>query len=196
MCFGGGGDNKIEETADQRELAEIGLEQFDQYMAMYPDVENQFFEDVERMNTSQSYERGAGYAATNVSSAYSDANQDMVNSLTRSGVNPNSGTFTQAINTSASDEGTARFNNANQTQQAIQDSYLQGKSNIVSMGQGLETQAIQGMGNIAAESGRNAINDAYRSYDKSAGKRAAIATGVGAGLGAWDGYRNSREEDI
>lgn len=194
MCMGGGGGGEIKETADQKELAEIGLQQFDRYMSMYPDIENQYFNDIEKLNTSESYQRGADVATTNVGSAYSQARDDLQTDMTSAGVNPNSGGFKQAIASTGTSEGVDRLQNVGRTQQAIQDSYLGGKAGIVAMGQGQEAQAVQGFGNIARASGQEAADDAFRDYNRSANRRSAIATGVGVGLGAYDGYQENKDD--
>ncbi len=184
MCLGGGGSNEVKETKDQKELAQIGLEQYQTYQNLYPDVENEFFNQVDRLGSSETFQRGAGNASANVSSSFSQGRTDTINALSQNGVNPNSGRFVSALTDISSGEGASRFNNSNSAQMSLQDAMLQGKSNIVAMGQGQETEAIQGFGDISRESGRSAINDAYQGYQNFSNRRSAIATGVGIGVGA------------
>ena len=182
MC-GGGGSNEVKETGAEKELARIAYDKFTQYRSMYPDIENEFFTSVDKLNSSSAINRAADSATTNVNAAYSQAVDNGVKQMTSSGIDPSSGRFRQAISDMNRDKQVATFDNANRTQQTLQDNYLQGKSNIVRMGHGLETEALQGFGQIASASGQNAIDSAYRSHNRRAGNRSAIATGVGAGIG-------------
>ena len=44
--MGGGGDNKIEETEEQRELERIALEQWNDYQLNMIPLENEYIKDV------------------------------------------------------------------------------------------------------------------------------------------------------
>ncbi len=195
MCIGGGSGGEIEETSDQKELAQIGIDQWNDYQQMYPEVEQEFFDSVGRLNSAGTKQRAANDGAVNTGSAYSDVREGALESLSSQGVNPNSGGFKQAITGIGESESMSRTHNANQTQQAVQDSYLQGKASITGMGLGQQAEAIQGFSQIASDSGRKAIDDAYQDYGESSNRRSTIATGAGVALGAYDNSRKGVDNE-
>lgn len=194
MCFGGGGGS-IEETEDQKVLAEIGMDKWRSYQQMYPEMEQMLFDDVGKLNTQDYKQRAANEASAAVSGAYTGANRQAIDIMAQQGVDPSSGRFADTIDDLSTAEAISKSHNVNRTQQAVQDQYLQGKSAIVAMGQGQEAEAIQGFGDIAQASSREAISDAYNDYEEMAGNRSAIATAAGAGVGVAKNYKSSKDEE-
>lgn len=194
MCFGGGGDASIDETEDQKELAQIGIEKWQDYQEMYPEVEAEFFSSVERLDSDSYQQRAANEGATSVSDAYTDAANETTGQILATGSNPNSGRFKGAINALDTGEAVSRATTSTQAQQSLQDSYLTGKSNIVAMGNGVEGEALQGFGEIAQASGNKAISDAQSSYNSSANTQSAVGTAIGTGAGLYSLNKASDEE--
>jgi hypothetical protein len=190
----GGDDTSIEETEDEKMLAQIGVEKFRDYKRLYTDVENEFFDSVDDLNSEETMQRGANAASVNVSEAYSDANSAMKDSMAKSGINPNESGFKQAVMDSASREKSARITNPAKTQQALQDQHLTGKQAIVAMGQGQEADAINGFATIANESANEASSQAIRDFDDYQSNLSTIATGAGMAAGAYNNATKEHEE--
>lgn len=189
----GGDSNEIKETADQKELMSIALDKFKRYRTTYPDIENKFFDQVQNTDSETNLQAIANEGAANVNSVTSGQAQQAIQSLNQNRVNPNSGQFKQAI-TGLGDQGAInRADNVSRSQQSLQDARLSGLQSITALGQGQEAQAIQGFGNIAANSQQQAINSGFNSFNRRQGNAQTAATALGAGAAIamnYDPYGN------
>lgn len=186
MC-GGGGDPKIKETPEQKELARIAVERWNKYKEMYLPVEQEYFDLVEKMDQKSTQKRAAGTAAVNVESAFADAIQNDVAMMTSqgSGVDPSSGKFQSAVADHAERKGAARSENMSMTEQAVKDNYIKGLQSIVAMGNNQASEAISGMGEVAQRSSDVARSEAVSDFRKDQGDEAAVGMVAGAGYGAY-----------
>ena len=179
--MGGGGDNKIEETAEQREQADVAMMQWKDYLNKYRPFEDAFMEDVDRMNTGQQYNQVAGLAAVPVESQFSTAVRDTSRAMVSGGLNPTSGAFKSNLSKLDRAKSTTKADNMNQAQVGQQNRYVSGISNIVRMGQGQETEAVQGFGDLASMSSRKAYNDANNALNNRRDNQQLAGAVVGAG---------------
>lgn len=179
--MGGGGDNKIEETPEQRAQADVAMMQWKDYLNKYRPFEDAFMEDVDRMNTSQQYNQVAGLAAVPVESQFSTAVRDTSRAMVSGGLNPTSGAFKSNLSKLDRAKSTTKADNMNQAQVGQQNRYVSGISNIVRMGQGQETEAVQGYGDLATNSARKAGNDANIALNNRRDNQQLAGAVVGAG---------------
>lgn len=179
--MGGGGDNKIEETAEQRAQADVAMMQWKDYLSKYRPFEDAFMEDVDRMNTGQQYNQVAGIAAVPVESQFSTAVRDTSRAMVSGGLNPTSGAFKSNLSKLDRAKSTTKADNMNQAQVGQQNRYVSGISNIVRMGQGQETEAVQGYGDLATNSARKAGNDANIALNNRRDNQQLAGAVVGAG---------------
>lgn len=179
--MGGGGDNKIEETPEQRAQAEVAMMQWKDYLSKYRPFEDAFMEDVDRMNTGQQYSQVAGLAAIPVESQFSTAVRDTSRAMVSGGLNPNSGAFKSNLSKLDRAKSTTKADNMNQAQVGQQNRYVSGISNIVRMGQGQETEAVQGFSDLASMSSRKAYNDANNALNNRRDNQQLAGAVVGAG---------------
>ena len=179
--MGGGGDNKIEETPEQRAQADVAMMQWKDYLNKYRPFEDAFMEDVDRMNTGQQYNQVAGIAAVPVESQFSTAVRDTSRAMVSGGLNPNSGSFKSNLSKLDRAKSTTKADNMNQAQVGQQNRYVSGISNIVRMGQGQETEAVQGYGDLATNSARKAGNDANIALNNRRDNQQLAGAVVGAG---------------
>lgn len=179
--MGGGGDNKIEETPEQRAQADVAMMQWKDYLSKYRPFEDAFMEDVDRMNTGQQYNQVAGLAAIPVESQFSAAVRDTSSAMVSRGINPTSGAFKSNLSKLDRAKSTTKADNMNQAQVGQQNRYVGGISNIVRMGQGQETEAVQGYGDLATNSARKAGNDANNALNNRRDNQQIAGAVVGAG---------------
>lgn len=179
--MGGGGDNKIEETPEQRAQADVAMMQWKDYLNKYRPFEDAFMEDVDRMNTGQQYNQVAGLAAVPVESQFSTAVRDTSRAMVSGGLNPTSGAFRSNLSKLDRAKSTTKADNMNQAQVGQQNRYVSGISNIVRMGQGQETEAVQGYGDLATNSARKAGNDANIALNNRRDNQQLAGAVVGAG---------------
>ena len=179
--MGGGGDNRIEETPEQRAQADVAMMQWKDYLNKYRPFEDAFMEDVDRMNTGQQYNQVAGIAAVPVESQFSTAVRDTSRAMVSGGLNPTSGAFKSNLSKLDRAKSTTKADNMNQAQVGQQNRYVSGISNIVRMGQGQETEAVQGYGDLATNSARKAGNDANIALNNRRDNQQLAGAVVGAG---------------
>ena len=179
--MGGGGDNKIEETPEQRAQADVAMMQWKDYLNKYRPFEDAFMEDVDRMNTGQQYNQVAGLAAVPVESQFSTAVRDTSRAMVSGGLNPNSGSFKSNLSKLDRAKSTTKADNMNQAQVGQQNRYVSGISNIVRMGQGQETEAVQGFSDLSSMSSRKAYNDANNALNNRRDNQQLAGAVVGAG---------------
>jgi len=180
--MGGGGDNKIEETEQQKALAEVSMKEWQNYLDKYRPFENAYMDDVERMNTTQQYNQVAGLSAVPVESEFSNAVAETSSAMTRGGINPNSGMFKSQMGKLDRAKSSVKADSMSQAQLGQQNRYVGGINNIVRMGQGQATEAIQGFGDMASMSGQKAYNDARNAMQNRNDNAQIGGQVIGAGV--------------
>jgi hypothetical protein len=189
--MGGGGDNKIEETEQQKALAEVSMKEWRNYLDKYRLFENAYMDDVDRMNTSQQYDQVAGLAAVPVESEFTNAVMQTSDAMVGAGLNPNSGIFKAELDKLDRRKAQVKADSMSQAQLGQQNRYLGGIQNIVRMGQGQATEAVQGFGDMASMSGQKAYNDARNTLENRSNNAQiggqVIGAGVRYGLRQYDG---------
>ena len=183
MC--GGGD-KPKQTAEEKELGRIAVERWNDYQVRFKPIEDQYINDVQM--TDSDFNQVRGSTATSVQQAFSGAETDLTNNLFASGVDPSSGAFIDALDGVSQDRGLSLGTGINEAENAVDNAHVQGLQNVVAMGQGQATQAIDGMGQMAGNATNEAINRSNNSFqERSAGLQLA-GTVAGAGTAM---YMNS-----
>jgi len=178
---GGGGDNKIEETEQQKAFAEVAMKQWQDYQQRYRPYENEFMGKVDRLNSENSYQQAADLASVPVESSFTGAVTNSAQQMTQAGINPNSGMFQEELNKIDRKKQQTKSDYQNQAQVSQQDRYTSGIQNIVRMGQGQSTQAMQGLGDVASMANQRAQNDAQLSAQNRYGNQQVVGGVVGAG---------------
>jgi hypothetical protein len=178
----GGSDNEIEETEQQKALAEVSMKEWQNYLDKYRPFENAYMDDVERMNTTQQYNQVAGLSAVPVESEFSNAVAETSSAMTRGGINPNSGMFKSQMGKLDRAKSSVKADSMSQAQLGQQNRYVGGINNIVRMGQGQATEAIQGFGDMASMSGQKAYNDARNAMQNRNDNAQIGGQVIGAGV--------------
>lgn len=180
--MGGGGDNKIEETEQQKALAEVSMKEWRNYLDKYRPFENAYMDDVDRMNTSQQYDQVAGLAAVPVESEFTNAVMQTSDAMVGAGLNPNSGIFKAELDKLDRRKAQVKADSMSQAQLGQQNRYVGGIQNIVRMGQGQATEAVQGFGDMASMSGQKAYNDARNTLENRSNNAQIGGQVIGAGV--------------
>ncbi|MGP3789759.1 hypothetical protein [Pseudomonas sp. B392_1p] len=180
MSGGGGGDNKVKDTPEQRYAAQVAAEKWNYSQSALAPLENQYMANVEDMDSAgrMSYIRGA----TNQASMdnLSQGLQQVDSQLGLAGINPNSGrwTGTQAdLAEQGAQHGGETMGRA-QFQQGAEK--VTGLQNIVAMGSGQSTQAQSGLNDIAAQSAATARSDAVNSFNRKSANLQLLGAAAGA----------------
>ena len=177
----GGGDTSVKETPQEQALAKVAMSQWQDYLKTYVPFENTYMDEVDRLNTGAQYDTAATLSALPIEAAYSEAVTDTAGAMVQRGINPNSAKFKEQMTDIDTAKRAAKADNINQAQVGQQSRYLDGVSNVVAMGQGQATTAINGMSDIATQSSREAYSKANRALQRNSDRRAVVGAAVGAG---------------
>lgn len=179
QCMGGGGGGKIDEPNDAKALVDIANATMQRYETVVAPIENEFIAESLNYDNEDRGEQLAGQAQAGTSVAYSEAAGDDVDAMTSSGINPNSGTFTSALDDRYMDSAASATGSVSRSRQALQDAGITAKQNIVAMGQGKETQAIDGLNSMAVDSTQRARDEAFSDHNDNAAKNYAVGSAIG-----------------
>lgn len=142
--YGGGGGQTPQTNPEERELAKISQEKWDEYKARYVPLENQWIANVGRLNDRSYHNDAAGMAANEVKSQYGEQTSGLAKSMSgqRTGSNDY---LSQANNITQS---------VNRAGIGVTDRSLRGTQDVIAMGQGQSVAGIEGLGSVA----ENAVN--------------------------------------
>lgn len=181
---GGGGDNKIEETAYEKQLSRIAKEKWDDYQRRWKPFETKAIKDVTGDTTSME-RMTAG-----------KINADIAQSFQRKaieGIDPSSGRAMMIGRTADLAEKAGR-SQAMGTQQ-IRDTKAAGLKAAVDIGRGQSTSSQLGISQAAQTAVQNEISNAYDQFNEGNSYLSALSMAAGAGT-AWagSGYPNLFKE--
>lgn len=187
MC--GGGSNEIKETSAERADAEVRLQQWNRSNEFYLPLQEAYREDVEGMNTQgqKDYVTGAASSATN--EQYSMAKSQAGDQLAASGLNPNSGRFKGGLSSLTTSQSVAGGDNVSRSNISLGDAYLQGKKNLLAIGNKQEANATAGLSSLANYSANQARRSAYDDFARDNARRSTLGSAVGLGAYGMQQYK-------
>jgi len=189
----GGSDPKPpDETASQRALAEAAAQNFIRYQEVFMPLENSYIDSVMNVADQGAYEQAGGRASTAFAEQYDPAIRDYSAQLMSSGLDPSSMGFQSKSNALRKAAAAGQGLGVADAQISNTDRFYGGLSSIVNMGQGLQTESMAGLGDIAQMSQEKAINKAEADFARASAGRNAIGNIVGGssayGLKREDSY--------
>lgn len=139
--------------------------------------------------------RGAGMAATDTDMAFDKA-QAGLERTTAQRRDFGSSSHKLAVAGLDEDRATSKALGIAGVDEQIDDAYVQGLSQIMAIGQGQRANAVEGMGQVAAMSGRQAAYDAQASLENRMGNAelAGQVVGMGAGMAGRRGGVNGTND--
>ena len=171
--MGGGGSNKVKETAHEKELARIATEQWARYETTFKPLEDEWIAGI-TADTSNDKANIGGMVAGKIGQKYDEAQAMSDKSDLASGMNVNSGTFKRGLSRSE-DTGKAltRANIGVDTRQVGEI------SNAISVGRGQAAQAQDSLTDVANQATSEAMKDSANKYLNRTETGAAIGTVAG-----------------
>lgn len=167
MCGNKSQSTEVPETAAERALAEVSAAKWKDYQDTFVPLQNEYMAGVDRLGT-ESAQQGYGMMAGNIAGAQvGDVINQSNQQLFSQGINPNSGAFQTKSRVLSQAIAKTQQNARNQGMLAAQNAHIQGLSNIAAIGNGQQTTAFQGMGNIAQTAASNAINESQRTFNRT-----------------------------
>lgn len=174
----GGGDNDIPETEEERELARVGIDKWNDYADNYVPLENEFIRRIEVTDQERIQHQGAVTAGVN--SAFNDARTNVIEQTTNSGAKPGSGRFDAALERVMKKHGRSLGYANTDANNDMNEQQVRGLESAISIGRGKEADSMRGMSELASDAHQQAVNDAETAATRREGNSHAIGVGIGA----------------
>lgn len=174
----GGGDGKVEETAEERELARIGLDKVKRYQEVNKPIEDAWM--ARRKEQGRIRDEAARETTSQTRRAFGNAKEQVTASLSSAGMG--GGRAAEAVSGLARDEATSMALGQAGAREAADDNYVAGLQGVVDLGRGQSASAINELSGVASAAGANARHDARLAQQARADDAAGL--GMVAGLGA------------
>ncbi|WBA13837.1 hypothetical protein [Salinivibrio proteolyticus] len=185
--MGGGGKQKVKETAAQKAAADVARKQWDLYQSDFKQFEDNFIERVSAFNSATNMADVKQAVDVGYNKAYTKSRDETAQSLSASGINPNSGKFQSTMANMATDQALDQSDTTNRAQSSEQDKYLAGLSDVTAIGLGQKTGALEGIGDVANTSLRKATEDAEKDFNKRSSNLQLAGAAAGVGLRSYMG---------
>jgi hypothetical protein len=176
-----GGDYEVEETEDQRALAQVAAERWQRYQSVFVPAENKYIEESLNYDNEGRQAQVQGQAAASAQEGSSAATDENLASLSKVGITPDSGAFQEAIGDNAVASGAIQTDLVTKTGQALQDSKVNRMKNVVAIGNGQASETVAGMSDIAQSSAAQASERGDRRYAEDSSREGAAGAVAGAG---------------
>lgn len=173
------------ETAEQREMADIAAESYDDWRERWLPLQQTFFEDT--LDVAPRRPQALDSTATDYAQAFGQAQQGLEGRLHGSGAAPGSGRYAMGLAGFANDRAQAFGQGMADVDALIDDQYAQGLQALIDIGRGERAQALQGMSETADLAQGRALQDARNAFENRAALQGAI--GSAAGMAAAYGLR-------
>ena len=177
--MGKGGSTSVKETSLQKAQADIAAEQWSIYQNELKQYEDLFIDKVDNLNNESNYDKVAGDATVQTTSAFGDARNKTAANLAASGVDPTSGKYQSAMDDVTEAQVSSQVDTTSRAQNDQASKYTAGLSDVVALGAGQKADALSGYSSLANSSGNKAIADAESAYNEKASTLNAIGTGAG-----------------
>jgi hypothetical protein len=177
-----GGDGPTKYTPknhpEEKELAKIAEEQWQEYKLRYIPIENEWMQRVEGLNDPGAHESARGMAASEFAQANPDAVQRMQAGM---------GAGDMVRRSQAMPEFTKSANNLaqikNRASLGVTDRYVRGMESVIGIGQGEQTEGLQGLTDLAEQAVQGRIDNTKNRFERKQGKldsMGSLAGGVSA----------------
>ncbi|NWO10149.1 hypothetical protein HLV40_07030 [Chromohalobacter salexigens] len=191
MSFGGGSDNEIEDTPEQRQLAAVAAEKWNFAQEELAPLEDAYMESVGDMTDDgkMSYIRGRTMQAQQQSA--SELSDQAGQELQQGGIDPSSGRYQGAMTGLSLDTAEAGGETLGRAQFEQESQQVQGLQNIVAIGQGQSGQAQAGLAGLADQSAADARQSSANQFNRRSANLQLLGQVAGAGtaygLDNWGG---------
>lgn len=182
MCGGGGGgDNTVKDTPEQRQLAAVAAEKWNFAQENLAPLEDAYMQHVEGMTSAgnMSYIRGRTMQAQQ--QAAGELTGQLHQGLTQGGIDPSSGRYQGAMAGLNLDLAQGGGETLGRAQFEQENQQVQGLQNIVAIGQGQAGQAQVGLAGLADQSAMDARNQAATQFNRRSANLQLLGQVAGAG---------------
>ncbi|MDY7116612.1 hypothetical protein RAN53_09640 [Halomonas sp. SSL-5] len=181
MSGGGGGDNKVKDTPEQRQLAAVAAEKWNFAQEKLAPLEDAYMESVAEMTDAGRMSYIRGRTMQGQQQAGSELNRQAGQQLQQGGIDPSSGRYQGAMQGLALGNAQAGGETLGRAQFEQDSQQIQGMQNIVAMGQGEATQAQAGLAGLADQAAADARQSSVNQFNRRSANLQLLGQVAGAG---------------
>ena len=178
---GGGGDNEVKDTPEQKYLAKVAAEKWNFAQKELAPLEDKYMASVDQMDSesNMSYIRGRTMQAQ--TQAQGEVQGQLEDGLGKAGINPNSGRFQGDVSGLGLDLAESGGENLGRAQFEQDNQKVMGMQNVIAIGQGQSGRAQAGLSRLAQQSSYDAIGDAKNAFSRRSANLQLVGNIAGAG---------------
>lgn len=178
------GGNQVQETPQQRALADFALQQLQDYKQRWLPVQRSLGRQIQQMGEPGSAQQKSaeGRAATDSTMQFARAEGALQKTLANRGANVDSSRAKLALTGMGEDKAKTRGLGLTIADQQIEDAYTKGLSALTAIGRGDKAIVATGLADQAAQSARTAQASAETSAMERAGNAQMLGQVGGFGL--------------
>jgi hypothetical protein len=174
-----GKGSKVDETEQERALAEIAAQRFNRYREVFAPLEDQYIQQVFDVRNQSNYETAGGIAAAQFQKEFQTGQDKLTDQMFQQGVDPSSGAFQENSAALRRAQAVGQGLGVSGAKVANTDRFYQGLRGVMAIGQGQSADAIEGMAGLARQSGERATASAESAFNRSSAVRSGVAAGLG-----------------
>ncbi|WLD56877.1 hypothetical protein NFC81_09050 [Salinispirillum sp. LH 10-3-1] len=175
-----GKDDKIKETAEEKELAQIAKEKWEFSKEHLNPLMDRYMEKTDAMKSDAAY--GYTRGRVNESSQIHQASerQQVEGQLVQAGLDPSSGRSTMTRNELGILHADSAGETAGRAQMEQTNQHVKGNQTITALGMGQSAQAQAGLGQIASIATNDAINSTMNNFNRKSSNMQLVGNLAGA----------------
>lgn len=174
-----GKGSKVDETEQERALAEIAAQRFNRYREVFAPLEDQYIQQVFDVRNQSNYETAGGIAAAQFQKEFQTGQDKLTDQMIQQGVDPSSGAFQENSAALRRAQAVGQGLGVSGAKVANTDRFYQGLRGVMAIGQGQSADAIEGMAGLARQSQERATTSAESAFNRSSAVRSGVAAGLG-----------------
>ncbi|WP_163557596.1 hypothetical protein [Halomonas sp. NO4] len=178
---GGGGDNTVEDTPEQRYLAQVAAEKWNFAQRELAPLEDEYMEQVAGMTDPDRMAYIRGRTMQSQQQAASDLRGEAAGQLGEAGIDPTSGRYQDTMGGLSLDAAEAGGETLGRAQFEQENQQIQGLQNITAIGQGQAGQAQQGLAGVADVAAADARDTASQRFNRRSANLQLLGQVAGAG---------------
>ena len=190
MCMGSDAQ-KIPETAEERMLANIGLNKLERYKRINRPIEDAWIK--RKREQGRIRDEAARETTSQVRRNFGQADEVVAGQMQR-GAGIGSGKAAAAVAGGERDETTSMALGQTAAQQAADDNYVAGLQDVVDLGRGQSADATSEMASVADAAAQQAQFDAQMSAERRANNAEGLGSAAGFATRQYLKQRNEPEE--
>ena len=163
----GKGAKKLDETEQERALAEVAAQRFNRYKEVFAPLEDQYIQQVFDVRNQSNYENAGGIAASQLQREFQTGQDKLSDQMLQQGVDPSSGAFQENSAALRRAQAVGQGIGVSGAKVANTDRFYKGLRGVMAIGQGQSADAIEGMAGIARQSQKNAITSAESAFNSN-----------------------------